>query len=586
MPDWKMKLLGAAMLVALLSPLVIAQDTPPPANGEDDNAEQPVNDGRTTVVPFRFDGLVFVDVTVNGQGPYEMLFDSGATQSVLNRRLAEELNLEQHDAGTAVQGVGAAEAKLAVVNSIAIGDFKRDKSLVAVMDFDHMSGSLGRHLWGIVGMNVIRYMENLTIDFSTHELHMTRYPAGEEPSNMMEEMLIEQLEGGGAGIPGLPGLPEPGELPFPRPERRPDRQPERERPREPQEEDFSMPGVPGAWKLANPAAGVPGADLMQDGRTSPRHRSPREGMTLTYTTGEITIPFVNFKMELSPYWHVEAVVNGKTRRFMFDTGASMLLVLDTKLANELNVPRSVSYPVKGIGTDSAYAGMVESFALGVVRTSDLAATVLDLPKVSQIIRDQLGPLGAFLPSLTGLDFDGILGITFATRFKSMSVDTRNRTMEFTPYKDDEINHYAPFESEEFVNEAAIRTWNSQAGTFDLEGDSVPLEDWAEHGLETGGLKITKVTPEGAADTAGLKVGDIITHLVGEAEFMPGHRPGAEEADEDLVVRDLTGLILWACNRDPGSLVQLQVKRGDEVITVAVTLGTLEWTDTIPERYRR
>ena len=556
-------LLAVPALALLIAPThgVAAQDAPKA------KSEKTAPSRGDTSIDFRYEGLMFVNVTVNGKGPYEFLFDSGATQSVLNERLAKELGLELHDSPGAVQGVGSAEAKLCVLDSIVMGDFKREKVLAASMNLDHMSGTLGRHMLGIVGQNVIRMLKKIEIDFSESRLHMTKYPAGEEPSNQQEEMMVRMLEGGGMpGIPGMPGMPGG--------------------PREPKkdedgEDDFSMPLPQQNWYFDGGRATR--ATLLGDDKTTesaPVNRTPREGMTLTYTTGEITIPILNQKMELVPYWYLDVVLNGKNKRFMFDTGASMLIVLGTKCAADLKVPTSFGYPVKGIGKGEAKSGILESFEIGVIKETDPACTIMELPKIS----DQLGGgMGAMLPGIDKLDFDGIVGIPLATRFKCMIVNTADRNIQFIPYAAPADNAIAPFEGEDYVRDAAVRTWHGKSGSFGLSGDSVPLDDWKGLGLKEGGLKVESVEKDGPAAKAGIQVGDIITHLIG-AE-MP-EMEDAHSADGNTSVRDMPGLIIWACANDPGKEVTVRVRRGEKEMDLKLSLGTYAWSGDVPARFQK
>lgn len=556
-------LLAVPALSLLIAPThnVAAQDAPKagsektaPARGD-------------TSIDFRYDGLVFVDVMVNGKGPYEFLFDSGATQSVVNERLAKELGLELHDSAGAVQGVGTADAKLCVLDSVLMGSFKREKVLAASMNLDHMSGTLGRHMLGIIGQNVIRMLKRVELDFSESRLHMTKYPAGSEPSNQQEEMMVRMLEGGGMpGIPGMPGMPGG--------------------PREPKkdddgEDDFVMPAPQQNWFFAGSSQSR--MTLLGDDKTTestPANRTPREGMTLTYTTGELTIPILNQKLELVPYWYLDVVLNGKNKRFMFDTGASMLIVLGTKCAEDLKVPTSFTYPVKGIGKGEAKSGILESFEVGVVKETDPACTIMELPKIS----DQLGGgMGAMLPGIDKLDFDGIVGLPLATRFKSMIVNTADRNIQFIPYAAPADNAIAPFQSEDYIRDAAIRTWHGKSGKFGLNGDSVQLEEWKKHGLKDGGLMVEDVEADGPAAKAGIKKGDIITHLVG-AE-MP-EMEDAHSADGNVAVRDMPGLIIWACANDPGKEVTVRVRRGDKEMDLKLNLASYGWKGEVPARFKK
>jgi predicted aspartyl protease len=566
---------ATVMLLAGLAHAPSAQDKP---------AEPKLTpaDARTTVVDFEFDGLIFVQTRVNGQGPFKFLFDSGATQSVVNERLAELLELEQHEMPGGVQGVGTAEASLVVLDSVDVGGFTKGKSIAASMNLDHMSGTLGYHLMGIIGQNVIKTMQKIEIDFAASKLSMTRYPEGEVPGDWQEEMIIRMLEGGGVGIPGLPGLPGGGDK---RQGEKPEKPREKPKQKEPREEEFSA-GPFSNWLLQA------GQDDEKKTEAAPTRRSPLEGMNLSYTTGELDIPLMG-KRELIPYWYLDVKINGKATRFMFDTGASMLLVLGTKAAETMAIPKSFTYPVKGIGTGQAASGLVEDFTLGRFTERDIACTIMDLPRVTDQIKDQvkgLGPIGDLLLPLIdqfagGVDFDGIVGLPLATRFKKMIVNTKDRTIDFVPYGKDEVNAIEPYSTEDFVKDAVVRTWRGKAGKFGLVGDSVPLEEWKSQGLGHGGLMVESVEDDGPAAKAGIRKGDIITHLVGVAGDVPDDLEDADVEGKDVRVRDLPALLMWACTETPGREVTIRVRRGEELLELVVKLGDYGWKGTYPERFR-
>ncbi len=556
--------LATVMLLAGFAQAPQAQDKP----------AQPKTstDPRTTVVDFEYDGLVFVQTKVNDKGPFKFLFDSGATQSVVNERLANQLELEQHEMPGGVQGVGTAEASLVVLDSVEIGGFKKGKSIAASMNFDHMSGTLGYHLMGIIGQNIIKTMQKIELDFSASKLSMTSYPEGEVPSDWQEDLIIRMLEGGGIGIPGLPGLPG---LPGGGDKRDADK-PEkpREKPKkEPREEEFSA-GPFSNWLLQA------SQDDEKKTEAVPARRSPTERMNLSYTTGELNLPLFG-KRELIPYWYLDVKINGKSSRFMFDTGASMLLVIGNKPAESMSITTSFTYPVKGIGKGQAASGIVETFSVGRLTENDIACTIMELPSVT----GQLGMLGQLIPGLSDMDFDGIVGLPLATRYKKMIVNTKDRTIDFVPYGKDEVNAIEPYSTEDFVKDAVVRTWRGKAGTFGLSGDSLPLEDWKTHGLDHGGLVVESVEDEGPAAKAGIRKGDIITHLVGVAEGVPDDLEDADVEGKDVRVRDLPALLMWACTENPGREVTVRLRRGKESLDLVVKLGDYGWKGTYPERFR-
>jgi hypothetical protein len=240
--------------------------------------------------------------------------------------------------------------------------------------------------------------------------------------------------------------------------------------------------------------------------------------------------------------------------------------------------------VKGIGTGEASAGIVGSFSVGKFEAKDLAGMTTKLPKVS----DQLPEMAkAFLPLLEAqgiiLDFDGIIGLPMALKYKKLVINTKAKTLEFVPYGKDEVNKLDPSDGEEFVKEAVIRTWNGKAAETGITGDCVPLDDWKKLGVETGGLLVESVKEGSGAAKAGIKKGDIITHLVGETDVPD--MEDAKKAKGNLEIRDSTSLILWACSKDPGSEVTLRVKRGEKSEDVKMKLDGLVWTGKFPERFK-
>jgi len=561
-------LFAIALLACLLAPATLTRAQEKPAEPKAEPKSTEAKDTNKVEFDFEFEGLMFVQVKVNGKGPFKFLFDSGATQSVLNARLTKQLELKEHDSGGAVQGVGSAEAKLVVLDSVDVGGFTKGKTVAASMNLDHMSGTMGYHMMGIVGQNIIKMMKKIEIDFSVSKITVTKYGENEKgkPSDQ-DEMLANMLENGGmpggGGIPGMPRLPGGGED-------EPDTEPGKD-------DDFSFAPAMGAYLM--PGTRTSGAHFFQDARkTEAKPEQVTEGMTLDYTT--VSFPMLG---DLVPYWYIKATLNGVEKTFMFDTGASMFLALGTEMATEMKLPTSFGYPVKGIGKGEAKSGMIDSYKIGKLEVKDMAVTIMDLPKISDQMPDMIKQILPMLGNRIQLDFDGIVGITLATRFKKMIVNTKAKDIEFVAYGKDEVNKLNPVEGETYMRDAVVRTWNGKAGKLGLEGDSVQLEDWAKHGLKSGGLMIESVEAEGPAAKAGLMKGDIITHLVGEADLPEMEDTKAENGDTEI--RDMPGLIIWACTKNPGHDAKLRIKRGEEIKEVSIKLGDYGFKGEFPERFK-
>jgi predicted aspartyl protease len=100
-------------------------------------------------IPTRIDriGRIIVPVTVNCQGPFQFVLDTGANASVLSPHLAEALGLKVDLTRTVtIQGVtGSASAATAPIDQLAAGETMLEKRRLAVADASFMAtdGVLG-----------------------------------------------------------------------------------------------------------------------------------------------------------------------------------------------------------------------------------------------------------------------------------------------------------------------------------------------------------------------------------------------------------------------------------------------------------
>jgi hypothetical protein len=127
-----------------------------------------------------------VQVKVNGQGPYRLIFDTGAPYTLFSRQMAidtEVVPKGQKPALPLFPGQGQYKVK-----SFEIGNLKDEKMTAAVMDhplIKEISKVLGP-VDGIVGLSFFaRY--NLTIDYQKKEMTFT--PNGFEPTDVISNMM-------------------------------------------------------------------------------------------------------------------------------------------------------------------------------------------------------------------------------------------------------------------------------------------------------------------------------------------------------------------------------------------------------------
>jgi predicted aspartyl protease len=115
--------------------------------------------------------VVLAPVSVQGQGPYDFVLDTGASRSVVDRQLAEELGLARVAAVPQVSGVsGPAQATVVRVADWSAGDVTLPRGIVAAMDLQLSDSAaaqqlLGRRIYGLLGSDVLSSFGVVTIDY-------------------------------------------------------------------------------------------------------------------------------------------------------------------------------------------------------------------------------------------------------------------------------------------------------------------------------------------------------------------------------------------------------------------------------------
>jgi predicted aspartyl protease len=126
-------------------------------------------------VPFRLAGaggaMLLVAVEINGQGPYDLVLDTGATLTCLDERLVTELELPRA-AGAFGYGAGvggAGRVALVRVDSLRMGEAHAERLTACVLDLQHLQGlhgigAGGERVNGLLGLNFLRNFR-VTLDF-------------------------------------------------------------------------------------------------------------------------------------------------------------------------------------------------------------------------------------------------------------------------------------------------------------------------------------------------------------------------------------------------------------------------------------
>jgi len=111
-------------------------------------------------VPFTFErSSVIVQVKVNGQGPYNMLLDTGAEQSAVDLNTARELGLKLTPIGGGkVVATGKKENSLFLTKlpQIEVGSLTAKDLLAVATDFSRISQRVGVPVNGVLGYNFLK----------------------------------------------------------------------------------------------------------------------------------------------------------------------------------------------------------------------------------------------------------------------------------------------------------------------------------------------------------------------------------------------------------------------------------------------
>jgi hypothetical protein len=113
--------------------------------------------------------LALAPVFINGEGPFAFALDTGASQSVIDQGLAEELNLPTDGPTVEVSGVAAtAEAEQVRVHGWAVGDVQLPGRTMVSLVLREPNRRL--KLRGLLGSDVLSQFGTITVDYDRQRL--------------------------------------------------------------------------------------------------------------------------------------------------------------------------------------------------------------------------------------------------------------------------------------------------------------------------------------------------------------------------------------------------------------------------------
>lgn len=140
---------------------------------------------RSARVPFRLAGgaqpLILLPVHINGRGPFDFIFDTGAGTSLLTPELAKEVNVEIIGSKEGQTPGGKVAVSLGRASSLAVGGLQFKDVDIGIVDLAHIGATVGARIDGDLGYNFLRHFR-VTIDYANGEIYFD-YPQRAEGGN-------------------------------------------------------------------------------------------------------------------------------------------------------------------------------------------------------------------------------------------------------------------------------------------------------------------------------------------------------------------------------------------------------------------
>jgi predicted aspartyl protease len=120
------------------------------------------------------EAALVVPVYINGEGPFQLILDTGATMTCVDTALANRLDLPQRRGtiGSAIGVGGAGQVSFVGMDSIRVGGASAHDIMACTMDLRSLQ-MVGPDLHGLLGLNFLRGFKT-TLDFERNVLYLSR----------------------------------------------------------------------------------------------------------------------------------------------------------------------------------------------------------------------------------------------------------------------------------------------------------------------------------------------------------------------------------------------------------------------------
>ncbi len=144
-----------------------------------------------TSIPFElFGDHIFIKASVDGSEPLDFIFDTGSGITVIDREVADGLDLVQKEV---LLNEGMVRGSLIKNNTIEINGYLMEKNIIVyAADLDHLEISLGRDFDGIVGYDFMRH-HTVRINYNEKILQVYEYNEGPSKGNAIPFELVHSI---------------------------------------------------------------------------------------------------------------------------------------------------------------------------------------------------------------------------------------------------------------------------------------------------------------------------------------------------------------------------------------------------------
>jgi hypothetical protein len=142
-------------------------------------------------IPFEYARQqIIVKTRINGGEPLDFVFDTGASETIVDRRTAAENFLDKRGSANIRTAAGAVTTQRSEIDKVELGGLALQGVSALVLDLSPHSSRLGRRIGGIVGTNVFNQFV-VTIDFAKKQIVFRdpssfQTPVGSTPASFLQ----------------------------------------------------------------------------------------------------------------------------------------------------------------------------------------------------------------------------------------------------------------------------------------------------------------------------------------------------------------------------------------------------------------